>query len=181
MNAIEFSNKTFAAKSSVIRAAKPLIEANILHLNAFTVEQNEEGKFFAKLIPVVDGYTYCPHCGIHLDNGVGYHGQDVNGKAIKHESFEYECLACGEEFGPEIGKKATPVEKTSSKRVVSSTSTVELPTKKVWHIADSAEMKGKSRKEVIEACVAAGIAYNTARTQYQQWFTATKNSTPVKG
>ena len=48
---------------------------------------------------------HCPHCGIHLDNGVGYHNQEVNGKKIKHEKFEYVCLACNEEFGPKISKK----------------------------------------------------------------------------
>lgn len=47
-------------------------------------------------------------------------------------------------------------------------STTEKPTKKVWVIADS--MPGAKRKEVIEACVAQGIAYGTARTQYQHWF-----------
>ncbi len=47
-------------------------------------------------------------------------------------------------------------------------STTPLPTKKVWTIADS--MPDKKRKEVIEECVRQGIAYGTARTQYQHWF-----------
>lgn len=42
------------------------------------------------------------------------------------------------------------------------------PTKLVWCIADS--MPGASRKEVMEACVAQGVASGTARTQYQHWF-----------
>lgn len=46
--------------------------------------------------------THCPHCGVHLSNGVGEHLQEVNGKQIKHKKFEYECLGCGEEFGPAI-------------------------------------------------------------------------------
>jgi hypothetical protein len=37
----------------------------------------------------------------------------------------------------------------------------------VWAVADS--MKGAARKDVIEACRALGIAYGTARTQYQKW------------
>lgn len=52
-----------------------------------------------------DGYTHCPHCGIHLSNGVGLHNDEVNGKKIKHEKFELCCLACNEEFGPEIKVK----------------------------------------------------------------------------
>lgn len=52
------------------------------------------------------GLTHCPHCGTHLCNGVGEHMQEVNGTYVKHEKFQYECLGCGEEFGPEIQKRA---------------------------------------------------------------------------
>ncbi|MCK9513560.1 MAG: hypothetical protein M0R28_20360 [Pigmentiphaga sp.] len=55
---------------------------------------------------------------------------------------------------------------------VAETSTVEGPTKRVWAIADS--MTGATRKQVIDACREAGIAFGTARTQYQKWFTANK-------
>jgi hypothetical protein len=51
-------------------------------------------------------------------------------------------------------------------------STCEKPTKKVWHIADS--MPKASRKDVMAECVAQGIAYGTARTQYQAWFKASQ-------
>lgn len=51
-------------------------------------------------------------------------------------------------------------------------SSVIRPTKMVWDIADS--MPKASRKEVMEACVAAGIAYGTSRTQYQAWFKASQ-------
>lgn len=53
-------------------------------------------------------------------------------------------------------------------------SSCELPTKKVWHIADS--MPGAKRKDVIEECVRQGIAYGTARTQYQHWFKTLNDS-----
>jgi hypothetical protein len=46
-------------------------------------------------------------------------------------------------------------------------STVEKPTRKVWEIADS--MPGAKRKDIIAACVEQGIAFFTARTQYQKW------------
>lgn len=48
----------------------------------------------------------------------------------------------------------------------------EGPTKGVWRIAG--EMVGKSRKEVIAACIEQGIGAGTARTQYQAWFSAMK-------
>lgn len=53
-------------------------------------------------------------------------------------------------------------------------STAEKPTKKVWHVADS--MPGAKRKDVIEECVRQGIAYGTARTQYQHWFKCLNDS-----
>lgn len=46
-------------------------------------------------------------------------------------------------------------------------STVDNPVKTVWRIADS--MKGAKRKDVIAKCVASGVAFYTARTQYQLW------------
>lgn len=53
------------------------------------------------------GFINCPSCGIHLDNGVGVHNQEVNGKLIKHTTHEFCCLGCGAEFGPVLpGKKA---------------------------------------------------------------------------
>ena len=46
-------------------------------------------------------------------------------------------------------------------------STVERPCFVVWEIADN--MPGARRKDVVAACVAKGVAYYTARTQYQLW------------
>lgn len=57
---------------------------------------------------------------------------------------------------------------------ISEASTAEGPTKRVWAIADS--MPGAARKDVIEACRQAGIAYGTARTQYQKWYATKKTS-----
>lgn len=46
-------------------------------------------------------------------------------------------------------------------------SEVESPTKVVWRIAD--EMKGATRAEIVEACVAAGVNKATASTQFYRW------------
>lgn len=58
-------------------------------------------------------------------------------------------------------------------------STIERPTKKVWDVAD--KMPGAKRKDVIAECVRQGIAYGTARTQYQHWFKTMADSaaTPI--
>jgi NDP-sugar pyrophosphorylase family protein len=62
--------------------------------------------------------------------------------------------------------------KAKASGYVAEKSTSVGPTKRVWAIADS--MPGAKRKDVIEACRAEGIAFGTARTQYQKWHTANK-------
>ncbi len=68
--------------------------------------------------------------------------------------------------------------KGKAKPEVKHKSDIPRPTKTVWHIADEmvAANPQVRRKEVIEECVRRGIAFYTARTQYQQWL-ATKNGT----
>lgn len=44
----------------------------------------------------------------------------------------------------------------------------------VWDTCD--KMKGATRKTVVDACIAAGVAFYTARTQYQAWRVAGKAS-----
>ena len=78
-----------------------------------------------------------------------------------------------------VTKKIDAVKKVARKeepREILRTSTVDGPTKLVWHIAD-AMLKadpGVRRKDVIEECVRRGIAFYTARTQYQYWHQATR-------
>jgi hypothetical protein len=57
-------------------------------------------------------------------------------------------------------------------------SKVDLPTKLVWHIADemTAANPNVLRKTVMAECQRRGIAFYTARTQYQQWLTAMRES-----
>lgn len=48
------------------------------------------------------GVTHCPHCGVHLENGVGWNDDGMT----KCDTNEYVCLGCGEEFGPELKAKS---------------------------------------------------------------------------
>lgn len=68
--------------------------------------------------PIIGEFVNCPHCGVHLSNGVSYddgHGFDVNGKREHHNEFQFMCLGCGEEFGPKLpeilpeGEKGTGI------------------------------------------------------------------------
>jgi hypothetical protein len=47
----------------------------------------------------IHGQMDCPHCGIDLCNGVSQHGDDVNGKPLRHDTHEFECMGCGGGFG----------------------------------------------------------------------------------
>lgn len=122
------------------------------------------------------GLTHCPACETHLSNGVGEHGQEVNGKPVKHAGFKYCCLACGAEFGPAIkGKTEKALKAKVEPKHIENRSTVKKPCRLVWDLADA--MIGASRKDVIAAAEAKGVAYYTARTQYQLWTQVQKEMT----
>jgi len=74
------------------------------HADRMTVAADRDVAFVTGFS--VHGHLNCPHCGTHLENGVGTHLQEVNGVEIQHDKFEFACLACGEEFGPAITKTA---------------------------------------------------------------------------
>lgn len=94
-------------------------------------------------------------------------------RAAKKEGLtedQYEIIEQDGKFGYKL--------KQEPKIEITRKSSIERPTKAVWDIAEELTEKDPSirRKDVIAECVARGIAYYTARTQYQQWLTATRNS-----
>lgn len=111
------------------------------------------------------GHATCPECSIHLSNGLldfvsVVESMGSYAAAYAAQQHQWSCMACGAEFGDLVAPPAEPAPKLNK-------SIIEKPCVAVWNIAES--MPGAKRKEVLEACVAAGIAYYTARTQYQQW------------
>lgn len=89
---------------------------------------------------------------------------------VVEETASKEVEETSEESAKEK-KKATP--KIDDRLRMS---TIEAPSKRVWEIAEQmkAENPNVRRKDVIAACVEQGIAYYTARTQYQLWYKASK-------
>lgn len=121
--------KDLKDKSTTTGAMVEFYNENISLIPADAIGKRKEVKKFADrktavarcttLIRELDlieayGEVNCPHCGINLDNGVGAHGDEVNGEIQKHETHIHACLGCGEEFGPLIDSKKTP--KTSATR-----------------------------------------------------------------
>lgn len=88
-------------------------------------------------------------------------------KVSKYEA-EARTNALAQQHARKAKSKADAINTAAAKTI--------KPCKQVWHIADA--MIGSSRKDVVKACVDAGINAFTARTQYQQWFTCYHNSSP---
>lgn len=155
--------KTFKAKSSVKRAI----------VKAAGIEEFEKGQVVAVgdlwgFVQECDkglyrdfGTTHCPECKCHLDNGVNTNENQIDSNLPLFDKYEYMCLACNHEFGPEIKKVKT-------KRVYNNSSSVKSPCQVVWSIAESMGPESK-RKDVLIECEKQGVTYYTARTQYQKY------------
>lgn len=106
-------------------------------------------------------------------------------RAAKQAGFEkgqYEIIEVDGQFGfqpIEMTEDASEGEALEAKPEIKRKSDIALPTKAVWRIADEmfAADPQVRRKDVIAECVRRGIAFYTARTQYQQWLTAKKGTT----
>lgn len=104
--------KKFADRKTAERRVNLLIAEMIEDGDAHTAETAPAAKTMANIGSAISGGVHnylCPHCGVDLNNGVGHHLQEVNGKYVKHTNFEFECLACGGEFGPSITVKKPSV------------------------------------------------------------------------
>ncbi len=131
-----------------------------------------------------------PYLIINDDYAVGAYGtrnaaraakaeNKLEGKVVKASEVEVTVVdrAAKAAKPAKAGKASKPAQADSDVSVENTgdilrTSTVESPCFIVWDMAD--KMKGARRKDVIAACVAKGVAFYTARTQYQLWLTAKK-------
>ena len=95
--------KTYASKASAKKGAKRQ-SLDIATLNFIEVD----GRWgWEVAVDTIDqeyindfGTCTCPHCNVHLSNGVAMNEPGE----YECDEFEYACLGCGGEFGPEIGK-----------------------------------------------------------------------------
>ncbi len=164
MNAIKI-NATFAAELEAIRAANksPWIILDI----------NDEARG-----------PYNSRTEARADKAI----DAIQGKIMKADEVTFEVVELVKEEPVTLGSPLTnPVEmsnqpapevakKPKVKVEITSESTVERPCKLVYQIADEMleSRPGAKRKEVLAECVSRGIAYYTARTQYQQWLQVRK-------
>src|SRR5262249_49699245 len=121
------------------------------------------------------GHANCPHCDIHLSNGLSdfegmeeRHGSER--EAYKHQKHEWACLACGGEWGKAIEIKNTKARKEPTRHYINK-STVEGAVA-FCHALFSGLPENTRRKDAIQIAVDKGVAFYTARTQYQKWYDA---------
>jgi len=95
----------------------------------------------------VHGLHRCPHCDINLENGVGQHGDDVNGKPLKLNTNQFFCLGCGGEFGPELKHAAKSVTRSTS--ISESWNNAEIAAKRARR--DNVEVNGVQYRSVAQA------------------------------
>ena len=96
----------------------------------------------------------------------------TNNEGVGEDAAEPDLEAEWEKMAAEKAAANPPAK--SGKKPRLNKSNIESPCLFVWNMADS--MPGAARKDVVAACVEAGVALYTAKTQYQQWYTAKKSS-----
>lgn len=157
--------KAYATKSSAIRAAK----------KTYGESWEEQAAILPALPEQGEGWIILPKASPA--------SPELEAEAPRHLSLAEALAESGESLAelmddipsPSHMDQSGPQSKAGDKLALGwRLSTCEKPTKKVWAIADS--MPGASRKEVIAACIAAGIGEGTSRTQYQAWYSAMKAS-----
>ncbi len=105
---------------------------------------------------------------VNADYVVGVYAGRAAARAAKATGLAGKIVSLNE-----ITLKTAAVEEPKAKRVKAETkpivnrSTVESPCRLVWDLAD--KMAGAARKDVIAAAQEKGVAFYTARTQYQLW------------
>lgn len=126
------------------------------------------------------GYVECPHCSISLFNGVGSHLDEVNGTKIKHEKFQFCCLGCDEEFGPEIQKVARKektkdgikIEKNREEQNGVKRPSVGGLCRQVWDACDvffAQHDKSPKPADLKETAIANGWNLNNVSIELYQW------------
>ncbi len=147
--------KSFAVRSSATRAAKQA---------GYTLDQIGIGETNGRFYWFVKEATEVSEESTEAD--IGYGDKLEEDERMEPDSTDIQIAQV--EAAVALGKKKATTTKAGAKK---EHSTAERPCKKVWFIADdmitaNPEVK---RKEILEACAKAGIAFYTARTQYQQW------------
>lgn len=175
--------KTYSTKAAAKKGAK----RNELNIDELNFIQNEEGRWmWEEKMDKVDldlmetcGHTHCPHCDIHLSNGL----QDFenmldahnNQSEIEPITHEFLCLGCGEEFGEEreLPTKGTgiKIEKDRPEQNGIQRPSAGGKCRAIWDFCDELNEKGviPMPKMLKEAAAEKGWNENNAVIEMYQW------------
>jgi hypothetical protein len=145
--------KTYAAKSSVKRAIVKTFGLEVFE--AGSVHETTDGKFCFEPA-VVEANVY--ESPVILEKAVPAPTKKVKPTVVKTETKTVQV------------KHVKDL--TSDRRK----SDIKNPCKIVWDIAEKMLANGAKRKDIIAECENQGIAFYTARTQYQKYTSAMKAS-----
>jgi hypothetical protein len=176
------SKKGYSAKSSVVRSAKKVYGDKWEDYGA-PKQNNEDGKWY--WVPFKNDVKKHEHKPVGASKAIGDRVKaKAKAKPAKVVKAEEPIVDKGDKADSKVDWDKWDIAKESINVTLDGklrTSNVKNPCKVVWEIAEQAAAKlpeGEKprRKEVIEQCIKAGVATHTARTQYQQWYTAMYNS-----
>ena len=127
------------------------------------------------------GFASCPHCGVHLSNGVLQDGDekgDGTGKLIRLDT-KFECMGCGKGFGGATERKTrkpatgtqTKIEKGRDKQNGVTRPSAGGKCRAVWDGLDGLAAGGNNptAAQVRELAAAQGWDKTTAMVQFYQW------------
>lgn len=129
------------------------------------------------------GHARCPHCGVHLDNGLMDH---VNDPSLQHE---WSCMGCGEEFGDLVVRGEKRQYNRTGENSFAHTEQIRGARKGEGAVAflhrlydelaakHGAPVERGAGKMFVAEGVARGVNLNTCRTQLSRW----KNLRGVRG
>lgn len=119
----------------------------------------------------------CPHCGIHLSNGIGTFDQlvDLHGieKARTIAQLEFQCMACDGEWGPKVAQsgKGIKIEKDREERNGVKRPSIGGACRMVWDYLDDVVAAGDTPtiKQVKATAEEYGWNVNNASIEFYQW------------
>ena len=153
--------KTYTTKSNAKRAARSSFGKDAIEGKDFIIEGESNAWFFTI-----------------LSNSEGIDQSDtLDLKIVDQPVIEEEAYIPGEggDFEDYLDAALTQqeesIETSTEPQLHRKKSAIEKPCVAVWRIAECMlnENPDVSRKEIVAACEKAGIAFYTARTQYQLW------------
>lgn len=176
--------KSYNSKSSARRALKAIgafaadaADTLIKEVNGkFAFDEDEANRIQAEADAQMDAAT--PELTEIADGGLEAQSAGPEEQETSDGEDDHPEMNQGDAVANNLAvADATP----AGQKVIKRQSETERPCKTVFHLADHCIANGMTKRvDIIQYCVDHGIAYYTARTQYQNWYSLEENKTKVR-